>query len=116
MNKKFGISLLCLFGLWLGGFSQIHLTLAKPEIHFQTNSFVPSPHTTHNPSHLSPTLELIHPRFVRENPRGFSYLCRLELEIEEKLPIGVWLNLGEWSHLPGNSGGNAHIKFKLLDF
>ena len=116
MNKYWGMGLFLWIGFYFAGFSQLQLSFANPEVQFPARSvasFLVVPETT--PA-LSPSLDFIRPRFVRENPRGYSYLCRLELEIEDKLPIGVWLNLGEYTHLPGNSGGNAHLKFKLLDF
>jgi hypothetical protein len=53
------------------------------------------------------------PDFVRENPRGYSYLCRLELEVEEKLPLGIWFKIGDNYGLPG---GNAHVRFRLFNF
>ena len=60
--------------------------------------------------------ETIIPEYVRENPRGYSYLCRLELKIEEKLPIGVWIKIGENSGFAGDAKGNAHVRFKLFQF
>ncbi len=56
------------------------------------------------------------PEYVRKNPRGYSYLCRLELEIEEKLPIGVWIKFGEEGQSMGRPGGNARVRFKLFQF
>ena len=57
--------------------------------------------------------ETLFPDFVKENPRGYSYLCRLELKVEEKLPLGIWFNVGENVGIPG---GNAHVRFRLFNF
>lgn len=63
--------------------------------------------------------KILLPSHVRENPRGYSYLCRLELEIEEKLPVGVWMKTAT-PDLSGNLEGvlrqNAYVRFKLLRF
>lgn len=59
------------------------------------------------------------PSYVQENPLGYSYLCRLELEIEEKLPVGVWMKIGEpsmQSNFEGLARQNAYVRFKLLRF
>ncbi|MEM7040968.1 MAG: hypothetical protein AAF570_28650 [Bacteroidota bacterium] len=56
------------------------------------------------------------PGHVRENPRGFSPLCRLEIAIEEKLPVGVWVTVGDNLGLPGDRRSNASVRFKLLRF
>jgi len=30
------------------------------------------------------------PAFARENPSGYSFLCRTEIKWEQNLPLGVW--------------------------
>lgn len=62
------------------------------------------------------SFSLIRPAFVRKNPRGYSYLCRLELEIEEKLPVGVWIKTGDAQAVSTGLKSNAHVRFKLLNF
>lgn len=59
------------------------------------------------------------PDHVVENPLGYSYLCRLELEIEERLPVGVWMKIGESSspaQFEGLPRQNAYVRFKLFRF
>ena len=63
-----------------------------------------------------PSMSLIRPAFVQENPRGYSYLCRLELEIEEKLPVGVWVKAGDAQQVNTGIKSNAHLRLKLLNF
>ncbi len=67
---------------------------------------------------LAPNIEntSVTPQYVKENPTGYSYLCRLELDIEKKSPIPVWFKLGENNGLWGNAGGNAAVRVKLFRF
>lgn len=118
MDKRVWLILSLLLGSLSWGFSQPGIHLGVPDYQFSSNftSSTPTNSTVSSSSGLSPNLTMIHPQFVKDNPRGYSYLCRLELQIEDKLPIGVWINLGEHTNLAGNSGGNAHVKFKLLNF
>lgn len=60
---------------------------------------------------------IVIPQYVRENPTGYSYLCRLELQIERDLPIGVWFRVGDTENSPVYSPTrNAHVQFKLFNF
>ena len=65
---------------------------------------------------LSPSFSLIRPAYVKENPRGYSYLCRLELEMEEKLPVGIWIKTGDAQAVSTGLKSNAHVRLKLLNF
>lgn len=56
------------------------------------------------------------PSHVETNPRGYSPLCRLELRIEDKLPVGVWVKLGEKPLTPSYLRSNAEVRFKLFRF
>ena len=59
------------------------------------------------------------PTHVQDNPLGYSYLCRLELDIEEKLPVGVWMKIGDSStqmEFDGLPRQNAYVRFKLFRF
>lgn len=66
---------------------------------------------------LLPNGHLI-PGYIRENPLQYSYLCRLELNIEEKLPVGLWLRIDQ----PGfgqpfrTNPGNVYFNMKMLRF
>lgn len=59
---------------------------------------------------------LIQPAFFQENPRGYSYLCRLELEIEEKLPVGIWVKTSDPTEIPNGLNTNAHVRLRLFHF
>jgi hypothetical protein len=52
------------------------------------------------------------PEYARENPAGHSYLCRLEVKIENKFPLGVWVKVGDSGGIVNSTGNNAH--FRLL--
>ena len=52
------------------------------------------------------------PQYARENPSGYSYLCRLELKAEDELPLGIWLRADETSH----PGGNLYLRLKMIRF
>lgn len=54
------------------------------------------------------------PQYARENPTGYSYLCRLELSLEQSMPVSLWLKLGEQSY--GQIKGNVHAQIKLKRF
>ena len=57
--------------------------------------------------------------YIPPDPGYLSYLCRKELEIEKKLPIGIWINIGEpESQLIRHPGAGAvsNVRFKLLKF
>ena len=56
------------------------------------------------------------PSHVETNPRGYSPLCRLELRIEDQLPVGVWVKLGEKPLTPSYLRSNAEVRFKLFKF
>ncbi len=89
------LSLILLFSLLTGLLPAQPLSLFPP---VEALSFAPERQTL-LPLHLTRPASLLVspqllPRFVRENPRGYSYVCRLELEVEEKLPVGVWVRGG----------------------
>ncbi len=92
---------------------------AQIKLHVQpkmeaANSFSPS--SSNSPSIFQPSSVLI-PNYVRLNPRGYSYLCRLELEIEEKSPVGMWVKIGEnTAQFEGLPRSNAYVRFKLFQF
>lgn len=74
--------------------------------------FSPSP----SQSPFSPEKSALFPQYVQENPHGYSYLCRLELEIEDKLPVGMWMKIGEEYEIEGMPRSNAYVRFKVLRF
>jgi hypothetical protein len=54
------------------------------------------------------------PQYARENPANFAPLCRMELQVENQLPIGIWVN---WED-SGQSAlmESAHLRLRLLRF
>lgn len=52
------------------------------------------------------------PSYARRNPSGYSYLCRLELKIEDELPLGLWIRADEKAH----PGGSLYLRMKVLRF
>ncbi len=67
-------------------------------------------------SGITPLSYHLFPDYVKKNPRGYSYLCRLELKVEEQLPIGVWLKFGENNGVKGVVGSPANLRMKLVKF
>lgn len=65
---------------------------------------------------IIPITNDLFPAYVRQNPRGYSYLCRLELVVEEKLPVGLWVKLGEKNGVKGIVGSPANFRMKLVRF
>ena len=58
----------------------------------------------------------IFPEYVRENPQGFSYFCRLELAVEKKLPIGLWVKIEESPNIDNGPINQAYVRLKLFKF
>lgn len=54
------------------------------------------------------------PQYARDNPSGYSFLCRQELAIERRWPIGLWVNLQEGEALRGTIMSTAHLRLRLL--
>lgn len=69
-----------------------------------------------NPRASAPFFQFSLPGFVQANPRGYSPLCRLELEIEEKSPVGVWMRFGDNPNVTSIAPTRAYFQLKLLDF
>ena len=64
---------------------------------------------------LPSSLDLM-PQYVQDNPTGYSYLCRLELDLEKKLPVPVWLKMEDNRKLSEGLTNNVYVRFKLLRF
>lgn len=56
------------------------------------------------------------PSYALQNPSGYSFLCLKELEIENKLPLGVWIKLENPAYLRPQLGNQASFRLKLLRF
>lgn len=86
---------------------------------------VPRPVAVPSPDHLSdqplaaPLATVSNaflPSYARENPSGYSYLCRLELKVEDTLPVGLWLKLGTDESLKTGPFSAANLRMKLFRF
>ncbi len=67
------------------------------------------------PTESSPTPFLTQaflPEYARENPSGYSYLCRMELKLEDQLPLGIWVRADE----KGYPGGSLYLRLKMIRF
>lgn len=56
---------------------------------------------------------------IDPDPGYLSFLCRKELWLEEKLPIGIWFRIGESNPLlkrQPQTGAVSYFQFKLLKF
>lgn len=102
--------LLCLL-VMIGGF-----LYGKSQAKLQLNPKPPAEHLHFPVTMPQISAAAFQPRFVQENPTGYSYLCRLELSIEAKSPVGVWLKLNDAPMVPGRLPSNADLRFKLLKF
>lgn len=45
------------------------------------------------------SLEHILPRYARENPSGFAFLCRIEKKLEHKSPLAPWIKVDQINYL-----------------
>ncbi len=54
------------------------------------------------------------PEYARENPTGYTFLCRLELDIEKRSPLPVWVQVGNM--FSNTSGGSAYLQLKMFRF
>lgn len=61
-------------------------------------------------------IQAVLPSFFRENPSGYSFLCRKELQIENSLPIGIWIDAEQPDYLKGQIGNALNLRLKLLRF
>ena len=94
----------------IGKGNSLNVLTVEPILSMAPNPIGPSVFNAPN-DHLIPD-------YVRENPMNYSYLCRLEQQIEAKLPVGLWLKLEpnnfRQPSLP--SPGNAYIRMKMIRF
>jgi len=56
------------------------------------------------------------PVHVRQNPAGYSFLCRLEREIEKNIPVGLWVRVGEENPWEFYNRQQMYVQVKLLGF
>jgi hypothetical protein len=71
------------------------------------------------PNRISPSPHFL-PDFALENPTGYSFLCRTELAVENKFPIGIWLKIGEerpaMQSRPIRATEGTKVQLKLMRF
>lgn len=63
-------------------------------------------------SSLSPTPQLL-PRYARENPTGFSFLCRQELAIQRRWPVALWVDIEDNPNLKGQIMTTPHLRLQV---
>ena len=105
-------TLLIFLFLGLSGLSlqaQPHLRLRVP-VALGDSLQLPSP--AEPPAFLRSDYRLL-PAYARQNPRGYTYLCRLELEVEERLPIGLWFKMDEGPSRQTSMLGSAHLRLRF---
>ncbi|MEO0898462.1 MAG: hypothetical protein AAFY71_18765 [Bacteroidota bacterium] len=56
------------------------------------------------------------PEYARENPSGYSFLCRLELKAEDKLPVGLWVEVEDGKNLSLPTYPHTYFRLKLIRF
>lgn len=56
------------------------------------------------------------PEYARENPTGYTFLCRLELKGEDKMKIPVWIKVDDNNSYSAPSFPHTYVRFKLLRF
>ena len=56
------------------------------------------------------------PQYVQENPQGYSPLCRLELDLEDKMRMPVWIKMEDNRRLTEGLTQNVYVRLKLLRF
>ncbi|MEZ4774420.1 MAG: hypothetical protein R3D00_14640 [Bacteroidia bacterium] len=90
--------------------SSVHFTA---KIRLSSQTFVDPTHSFQNKTSQTPD---ILPSYAKENPSGYSWLCRMELKIEDELPVGLWVKAGDSGGVVNSTGNNLHIKLKLFRF
>lgn len=79
--------------------------------------FVPALHPAFaHQSHslgLTPSGNFAFPKEVQRNPMGYAPLCMLELKIERKLPVGLWIRADGAANRPGYYPGLAYFRLKM---
>jgi hypothetical protein len=53
------------------------------------------------------------PRHVQQNPMNHAPLCRMELQIERQLPVGVWMRADGIVPGQATNPGLAYLRFKI---
>lgn|GEM_PF-2952495 len=118
-----------LLGLFIGclpygGIAQLSQTstLSLSIGAFAPNLSLESPHSLSSPSLTAsrlPTELDILPQYAKDNPANYSFLCQLEVDIEEKSPIGVWFKIDQTDPLllsQSRGGKMPYVRLKMNVF
>lgn len=66
---------------------------------------------------LAPSLtDQVIPAYAQENPSGYTYLCRMELEVEKNLPVPLWIRAGKVNGWETYNSTAMYVQVKLLGF
>ncbi|GAB4411562.1 MAG: hypothetical protein OHK0039_16810 [Bacteroidia bacterium] len=55
----------------------------------------------------------ITPAYVRANPAGHAWLCRQEVAIEQRMPVGIWFDTEGTPWLAPQLMGSAHLRLRV---
>lgn len=53
------------------------------------------------------------PKYARQNPSGYSFLCRKELQLEDRLPVGIWFEMEPDEAQQRQTMSVPRLQFKL---
>lgn len=56
------------------------------------------------------------PKHIQENPLGLSFFCRMEVAVEKKLPMGLWIKIDETPEIDNGPINQAYFRLKLFKF
>ena len=105
----------CLLGLFLGTSPVSAQQLQFPTNHDSLQVEVSSLDLPwQQPAPLLSSLDIL-PQYVKQNPAGHSYLCRLEVAIEKKWPVAIWVRAGESTPIRSYNENNLFLQVKLLN-
>lgn len=70
------------------------------------------------PAHVAkfetPRIARIFPAHIQQNPQELAPLCRMELKIEQKSPIGMWFRIDDNATRSFNSAGLAYFRLRWV--
>ncbi len=53
------------------------------------------------------------PSYARQNPTGFSFLCRQELAIQRRWPVALWVDMEDNPTLKGQIMTTPHLRLQV---
>ena len=113
MNIRSGIGIVIFALLSLTAYSQVQIGVnVTPQCTFNR----PLQNLEYSGLSISPFTGHLLPEYVQRNPQNYSYLCRLELDLEKKLAVPVWLKMEDNKKLGEGLTNNVYVRLKLLRF